>query len=231
MKVSRVDGPTNPDFPSYSLRGPGNQDIEILLDETAGGTVDSDTILSGLPSGAAGRALPFHIGVPTSWGLQAGTYTDRLLLSLFDESGRVTDRSNLTLTFVVPATVSIQLVGAVLGEGAGGGPARIDLGNLSRTAETRSDPFAARIFSTSPYLVRISSLNLGKLLHEAGEEQIAYRFYFDGAPVALGGNWEMQYPDHTPREGDVHPLIIVVPPTTALAGRSSARLVLTVAAL
>ena len=232
IRVSRIDGPSVPDFPQYSIRGPGNQDIEILLDEKGNGTLESGTIKANVPSGGtAHRSLPFQIGVPTSWGLQAGNYTERLMLSLVDETGQVTDRSNLIITLVVPATVSIQLVGAIDGDVAGDGPARVDLGYLSRTAETISNPFAARILSTSPYLVRISSLNLGNLLHEAGEEQISYRLFFDGSPVSLQGGWELQYPEATPSQGDVHPMRIVVPPTTALAGRYSDRLVLTVSAI
>ena len=121
IRVSRIDGPTDPDFPPYALRAPGNQLIEILPDESSGGTTDSDIVIANAPPGPQGRAVPFKVTVATEWGLRAGTYTETLRLTLFDENGAITDRSTLTITIVIPSAVSVRLVGAV----SGGKPPRI----------------------------------------------------------------------------------------------------------
>ncbi len=231
IQVSRLaGGSTAPDFPGYALRAPGNQQIEILPDPAAGGTPDSDVVVANAPSGPQGRAVPFQIGVPTQWGLRAGTYVDQLQLSLIGPDGGIVDRTTLTVTIVIPSAVALRLVGAIVGDGEAG-PAQVDLGNLSSTRETRSQPFAARIFSTAPYVVRFSSANLGNLLHEQGREQVPYRLYFEGAAVELAGANEFPYLDRTPQAGDTRRMSIVVPPVVALAGRYSDRITITVMAL
>lgn len=230
IRVARLGTPLNPDFPAYLLRGPGNQRIEILPDSTAGGTTESDVVIANAPSGPQGRAVPFQIGVQTEWGLRAGTYIEQLELLLIDEDSNVADRRTLTVTIVIPSAASLRLVGAVVG-GEGGGPAQIDLGNLSSTRETSSQRFGARIFSTAPYIVTFQSANQGNLLHEHGREQIPYRLYFDGALVNLAGMNEFSYPDPTPKAGDRRLMRIVVPPAVALAGRYSDRITVTVTAM
>lgn len=230
IRIARLGTSPDPDFPFYLLSGPGNRRIEILSDPAAGATTDSDVVIANAPPGPQGRAVPFQIGVPTEWGLRAGTYVDQLQLLLIDGSGNIADRSTLTVTIIIPPAVSLRLVGAVVG-GEGGGPARVDLGNLSSSAETRSERFGARIFSTSPYIVRFSSVNLGNLLHEQGREQIPYRLYFDGTLVNLAGANEFPYLQHTPKAGELRPLSVAVPPVVALAGRYSDRVTITVTAM
>lgn len=230
IRVARVGPPPGLDFPPYSLRAPGNQQIEILADSTLGGTTDSDVVIANAPPGPQGRAVPFQLGVSTEWGLRAGTYVDQLELALIDRNGRVVDRSALTITVVIPSAVSLRLVGAVVGGGVGG-PAQVDLGSLSSTQETRSERFGALIFSTAPYLVRFSSANRGKMLHEQGSEQIPYRLFFDGVLVDLAGANEFPYLDRSAKGGDRRPMSIVVPPVVALAGRYSDRVTITVTAI
>lgn len=228
IRISRISTP-DPDFPSYTLRAPGNQAIEVLPDESTGGSSDSDIDIANAPPGPQGRNIPFHIAIATEWGLRAGTYVEKLQLSLFDDAGNITDRSTLTITIIIPAAVSIRIVGAV-GRG-GGGPARVDLGELSKTEETRSDPFGARIFSTAPHVVSFVSANLGNLLHENARDQIPYRLRFDGTLVNLAGANEFVYPFHTPQAGVMRPLDITVPPVVAPAGRYSDRVTVSVTAM
>lgn len=230
IRIARLIGSPDPEVPPYWLRAPGNGRIEVLPNPASGGTADSDVVVANAPPGPQGRAVPFQIGVPTEWGLRAGTYVEQLQLMLIDGAGNVADRSTLTLTIIIPPAVSLRLVGAVIG-GEGGGPAQVDLGSLSSTQETRSQPFGARIFSTAPYAVRFSSVNLGNLLHEHGREQIPYRLYFDGALVNLEGANAFPYLQHTPKAGVLRPLNIAVPPVVALAGRYSDRVTVTVTAM
>ncbi len=230
IRIARLMPSAGTDFPPYLLRASGNRRVEVLADSAAGGTVDSDVIVADAPSGQQGRAIPFQIGVPTEWGLRAGTYVERLQLLLVDRNGNVADRSTLTVNVVIPPAVSLRLIGAVIG-GETRGPAQIDLGNLSNTRETRSQRFGALILSTAPYVVRFTSANRGNLLHEQGSELIPYRLYFDGALVDLAGSPEFPYLQATPRGGDRRAMNIVVPPVVALAGRYSDRITVTVSAL
>lgn len=230
IRISRLGMPIDPEFPPFTLSAPGQRQIEILPDPQAGGSTKSDITIVNAPSGPQGRAVPFQIGVLTEWGLKAGTYTEQLELSLVNDSGTIVDRTTLTITIVVPPAVSLRLVGAVTG-GAMGGPVRIDLGNLSTTAETRSQPFAARILSTAPYVVNFSSTNLGRLAHDQANAQIAYRLYFDNSLVDLAVTNDFPYLSATPRSGDSRPMRIVVPAVTALAGRYSDQITITVSAL
>lgn len=230
IRVARDDMSPNPDFPSYLLSAPGNRQIEVLPDLSSGGTTESDVVIANAPPGPQGRAIPFQIGVPTEWGLRAGSYVEQLQLSLVDDAGNVVDRATLTLTIVIPSAVSLRLVGAVVG-GEGSGPAQVDLGNLSTSTETHADRFGARILSTAPYVVSLSSVNRGYLLHEHGREQVPYRLYFDGNLVDLAGSNEFPYFSHTPKAGDQHPISVVVPPVVAIAGRYSDRVTVTVTAI
>lgn len=229
IRISRIGSPT-PDFPAYFLRAPGQQQIEILPASDAGGTTRSDVVLANAPAGPSGRAVPFQIGVETEWGLRAGTYVEQLELSLVDSGGTITDRKKLTITITIPAAVSIRLVGAVIG-GGGGGPASIDLGTLSSSAETRSQPFGARILSTSPYVVSLNSINSGKLAQDEGSAEILYRLTFDGALVDLSGANLFPYLSATPKSGDFRPMSLVVTPVSAPAGRYSDRITVTLSAL
>lgn len=222
IRVARIGNP-NPDFPPYVLSAQGNRQIEILPDPAASGTADSDINIANAPPGTRGAAVPFRLVVGTEWGLRAGTYVEQLQLSLYDETGNLVDQKTSTITIIIPSAISVRIVGAVVGDGEIG-PAMVDLGNLSSTIETRSQPFAARILSTSPYAMSFSSINLGNLLHEQASEEVPYKLFFEGNRVDLAGANEFPYPYPTPQAGDTRPLSIVVSPVVTLAGRYSDRI-------
>lgn len=230
IRISRLGGPIDSDFPPYQLLAPGNARIEILPDPGAGGTSDSDVAIANVPGGPQGRTVPLRVQVDTGWGLRSGTYVEQLQLVLVNGDGEIVDRSNLTITIIIPAAVSLRFVGAVIGGGAFG-PARVDLGNLSSTEDSHSQRFAARIFSTAPYIVGFSSTNQGNLVHEQSDERIPYRLFFDGRLVDLNGSTELSYPEKTTATGDTRPMRIVVPATDATAGRYSDRITVSVSAL
>lgn len=230
IRIARVGLIADSDFPFYSLRGPANQQVLILPDPASGGTAESDVFIANVPAAPQYWAAPFQIVVPTEWGVRAGTYIDQLKLLLIDQMGNVADHTTLTATISIPSAVSLRLVGAVVGA-EGRGPARIDLGELSKFTETHSDQFGARIFSTAPYTVEFRSANLGHLQHEQGSKEIPYSLYFDGALVDLSATYEIPYLEHTPRSGDSRPMRIVVPPVVAPAGRYSDRITITVSAM
>lgn len=213
LRISRPDAMTLPDFPAYQLRAPANPDVEILATASLGKTSRSDIILGGLPAGRQGRAVPLQIIVPTEWGLKSGFYSEQLLLSLYDESGTLRDQATANVAINIPAAVSIRIVGAVGNRGGGG--ARIDLGNISSTQDMRSQPFGARILSTTAYGVSFRSENSGALLNVSGSGSIPYRLFYEGKLVDLKGANFFPEPSHTPASGDVRPLQVIVPATNA----------------
>ena len=230
IRLARMNAALEPEFPPYLVYTQGNSRLEILSDAASGSTASSDVIIADAPPAPQDLSIPFQIAVPTEWGLKAGTYSEQLQMLLVDENGNVADRSTLTVTIVIPPAVSLRLVGAVVGA-SGRGSAQIDLGTLSSSRETFSQRFGARIFSTAPYLVRFDSANLGQLLHEHGRQQIPYRLFFDGVSVDLAKGSVIPFPDRTPATGDSRPMRIVVPPVTALAGRYSDRITLSITAM
>ena len=229
IRIARIAPPPGGDFPPYELRGPGNQQLEILPDRAAAGTPGSELSIANAPRGPQGRVVPIQIALPTEWGLRAGTYTDQLEVLLIDQAGNVEARK-LTVTIVIPATASLRLVGAVVGGGPGG-PAQVDLGTLSSSRPTQAENFGARIFSTEQYSVRLTSSNRGRLRHENADAQIAYKLFFDGRLADLEGGTEYAYSGPTPRLGDFRPMRIVVDPVFADAGNYADRITVTVTAM
>lgn len=229
IRVSRIGAATDPNFPPFSLLGPGSQMVEILPDPSTGGTTASDVNVTSAPPAPQGLDVPFDFRVPTEWGVKAGIYTEQLQFSLYDVGGVLRDTATVTVSITIPRAVSVLLVGAVMG-GGGGGPAQVDMGTLSSTTETRSPDFAARIFSTGPYMVSFTSENLGNLLNGNGRDKISYRLYFDGQLVDLAGTNGFPYASATSSTGDFRPLRVIVPAATAVAGRYSDRVTVTVSA-
>lgn len=225
--VARSNPQSVPGFPAYSIRALGNQRVEILPDPSLPGALDGGIRIVNAPPGPRGRAVPFTLDVSTEWGLTAGTYVEQLELLLLDETGTITDRTSLTITIDIPASVSLRLVGALLGGGADG-PALVDLGDLSNSEVTRSSPFGARIWSTSPYIVQISSANRGNLLKEQGTETIPYSLTFDAMEVDLMTGREFFYPVPTTASGVLRNMGITVQPVTASAGEYSDRVTVSV---
>ncbi|RYE01595.1 MAG: hypothetical protein EOP50_01725 [Sphingobacteriales bacterium] len=229
LRISRVDAAILPEFPRYQLRAPANPDVEILATSLQGRTARSDVVITGVPSGRSGRGVPLQFVVPTEWGLKSGVYSEQLLVSLYDEAGVLRDQSTVNLVIQIPAAVSVRIVGAIGGDGRGS--ARVDLGDLSPTSDTRSQPFGARILSTTAYGVSFQSENSGALVNTGGAGRIPYRLYYEGRLVDLAGANFFPEPSHTTASGDVRPLQVIVPATTANAGLYRDRVTVLVTAI
>lgn len=216
------------DFPPYVLRAPGNNNIEVLPSPSSPGGDTSQVRIDGAPQGPQGEAVPFKVEIKTQWGLTAGTHIEHLVFSLYDENGQLTDTVNIDLRIIVPATISLQLIGAITG---GPGSAQVDLGDLSTTTETHSQPFAALILSTSPYTVSIRSDSQGKLVLDGGAATIPYRLYFDGQEVDLAGSNLRSYAQPSLPQGDTRPMEVIVGPVDAPAGHYSDRVTVSATAI
>jgi hypothetical protein len=228
ITVARANVVPDPQFPPYALRAPGNSNIEVLATPSSAGGATNQVPIANPPAGPQGEAVPFKVEIKTQWGLTGGTHIEHLVLSLYDDSGKLTDTIHVDLRIVVPATISLQLIGAISG---GPGTAQVDLGELSTTAETRSPPFAALILSTSPYTVSISSVSKGKLVQDGGAATIPYRLYFDGQEVDLAGSNLRSYSQPSLPQGDTRPIAIVVGPADQPAGHYSDRVTVTASAI
>lgn len=227
LRISRIGAALSRDNPNYLVRAPGNNNVEILTEGAAGGSPRADILIADVPADAAGRVIPIRFDVPTSWGMAAGTFAEQLLLTLQDPQGTIISQSDVNVTISIPTVVAVRFAGAVVGDGRAN---RIDLGNLSRTTETRSAPIAVRILSTAPYSVSLTSINSGALLLDGGSETIPYRLFFDGRRVLADGANIPLGAAHTGSTGDVRSLSIVVPPVLATAGTYSDRLTVQVSA-
>ena len=62
-------------------------------------------------------------------------------------------------------------------------------------------------------------------------ESLLVNRIFDGVSVDLAKGSVIPFPDRTPATGDSRPMRIVVPPVTALAGRYSDRITLSITAM
>lgn len=225
LRVSRT-APENPAIPPYVLLS-RNQPISIAPNELIATTSSDLSIRAG--GGSNGSPSLFELRLPTEWGLKAGDYTDPLQLSLIAPDGSVLDRLNLNVHIVIPASVALRLVGAT---GGREGPARVDLGILSSTQQVRSQPFGARVWSTSPYSITFRSDHHGRLVQNGGPDSILYQFTMDNRPVDLtSGSTHFIFDRHTPSQGDLHRMSVLVSPVRALAGQYSDRVTVTVTAM
>ncbi|MBC2778761.1 hypothetical protein [Parasphingopyxis marina] len=225
IRFTRLGGSAAPGSPSYTLRS-GPTTLEIL-GEGSTPTIDSDLLIPNAPGGTQGRAVPFQLTLPSEWGMRSGLYSEQIELALLDPSGTEVDTMLLTINVRIPQAVAIRVVGAT----GTNDLTRINLGNLSSTAATRSDPFGVRVWSTSGYLVSFASENNGQLAHEGNLDQIDYELYFDGQNVNLAGGDSFLFADFTPSLGRVHPLRARVGPVTARAGHYEDRVTITVTAV
>lgn len=221
IRFTRV-GAATIDMPAFSLRS-GGTTLDVLA-EGGTPTLNSDLIIPNAPAGPQGRAVPFQITIPSEWGLKAGNYGEQIELSLLDVNGVEVDSLLLNINIRVPEAVALRVVGAT----GNGDVARINLGNLSSSAVTTSDPFAVRIWSTSGYRVAFASDNGGRLVHADNLDRFAYKLYFDGQSVNLAGADSFVFPDHTPSLGRIHPLRVEAGPVRARAGFYEDRVTVTV---
>lgn len=201
--------------------------LEILPNLSTTGSVGDDLFIANIPVNSAGRSVPFRLGFPTEWGLQAGLYSQEFVLSLHDQAGDLLDTMILVVRIDVPPAVALRIVGA----SGNSSIRRINLGTLDPDAVNRSDPFGLRIWSTSPYRVEFVSENLGKLRHTNGDSEIPYDLLMSGSEVDLEGANVRVFTEHTSSLGDLHPLRVLVEPFFAEAGRYSDRVQVSVSAI
>lgn len=225
LRISRLtSSPTDPAF-AYLLVSAG-QTIDVLPTESSAPTTKSDVYVPGIPGGAKGRAVPFNITLLTEWGISSGARTEELLVSLLDENNTVVDTMPLYINTYIPPAVELRIVGAT----GGNSIAEVNLGTLAPDDTTFSDPFAVRVWSTSPYSVFFESENRGALVHESSASRIPYKMNMDGSPVDITGSTPRSFSFATGALGDLHPLSVVVEPFLAPAGDYSDRVTVTVTA-
>lgn len=205
----------------------GSSLIQILSNESEAPLSDGNLPVPGIPGGANGRAVPMTLFVGTDWGVASGDHTAQLLLTLLGPKGEPVDTMVLTIIIRVPPSVSLRIVGAT-GEAS---IAQVALGNVTSRNVSVSDPFGARVWSTSPYLVTFSSANRGSLVHTSGLDKIEYELRMDNQVVDLVGANEFVFLNPTDALGDIHPLRVQAGPAAARAGDYSDRVTVTVSAL
>ena len=204
----------------------GGQVVDVLPSEGSVASTRSDVFVPGLPGGANGRAVPFTLTFPTEWGVESGTRREEMLVTLFDEQGNAADTMLLNFDIYVPPTVDLRIVGVTGGDAI----AELNLGELESDRINVSDPFAVRVWSTSPYSVSFVSEGNGALIHRDGISRIPYSLSMDGAKVDLSGGTPRSVGRATGPLGDAHPLLIEVRPFVAEAGDYVDRVSVTVTA-
>jgi hypothetical protein len=226
IRFLRLDGTAVSANLEYALRS-GSSVLQVLPNEAATGTSQSDLFVSGLPGGDSGRSVPFSLTIPSDWGIESGFHSEQLQLSLLDPSGQVVDTLLLTINVNVPPSVSIRVVGATGTDSV----ASINLGNITPRDISVSDPFGIRVWSTSPYLVSFESENSGNLRHDGGLDLIPYEMRMDEQQVNLGGSGDFVFPERTTSLGRVHRLRVQAGPATGRAGGYADRITVTVTAV
>ncbi len=226
VRFARIDGTAPSANLQYTLRS-GSSVLQVLADEAATATSDSDLFLRGLPSSDSGRAVPFLLTIPSGWGIESGFHSEQLQLSLLDTTGQVADTLLLTINVDVPPSVSIRVVGAT----GSNSIATINLGNITPRDVSTSDPFGIRVWSTSAYAVTFESENNGSLRHEQALDTIPYELRMDEQQVNLGGGGEFVFPDRTTSLGRVHRLRVQAGPAVGRAGGYGDRVTVTVTAV
>jgi hypothetical protein len=225
LRIVRGLAGGDPFAPLFQIVGPAGE-IEILPFSETSGTSRSDVPAD--VGANSSRTIRLNFRVDSGWGLRAGRYVEQLRLLLIDENGTELGSDFISLRMNVPQAAALRIFGAA---GGGEGPARMDLGQLSSTRETRSAPFQVRVWSTAPYNVTFGSDNGGYLVHANGLDRIRYQLTVDSRQVDLTSPSETHFPSHTGAAGDIHPLELLVGPVTALAGSYSDRVTITITAL
>ena len=204
----------------------GNQEIDILPDENSAPSTKSNLFVPGIAGRSNGRAVPFRLAFATPWGILSGVRQTEILVNLIDEGGVVVDTMILYLNFSVPDAVDLRIVGATGNDSV----AEIRLGRLDSRQTNRSDPFAIRVWSTSPYSIAFESENNGNLMQDGGPDRIPYTLRLGGQEVPLSGTIAKTVGSATGTLGDIHPLQVEVEPFGANAGDYTDRVSVTVTA-
>lgn len=209
----------------YALFSSG-QTIDVMPSNVSVPSTRSDVSVPGLPGGANGRAVPFRLAFPTEWGIASGTRKEEILVTLLDAQGTTVDTMLLYFDIYIPPAVDLRIVGAT-GYNA---VADVNLGELESDRVNVSDPFAIRVWSTSPYSVSFESEGSGALVHRDGLSRITYSLRMDGAKVDLTGGTPRSVGRATGPLGDAHSLFIEVQPFVAEAGDYADRVSVTITA-
>lgn len=214
-------------FPNYSLAGPNGNLILVALPAAS----SNPNVSVPITVPANGQvAIPYDVRLTVGWGAQAGTYVEELGFLLLSPSSRSEIASQRTrLSLAIPAAARIRFAGA----SAAGGAARVEMGRLSPTSQTRSPPFAIRVLSTAGYRMELVSQNGGALVRDSGADRIAYQMSLGRRLLNLGGAGDaITVGRHTNSAGDVHPVSIVIEPDPARhAGNYADRVTVTVTTL
>lgn len=152
--------------------------------------LNSNERLEGLaPSKDTVYITPFYISTQGILGQDfpaSGNYTDIVQISLYgfnENSGNYNfeETSPFTLTFVVPKRILVSLIDEGSIFDASATSKVMDFGNITQNTIKGAD---LRVLSNTPYNVRVSSTNNGKLKHSAGDS-IDYSFKVNDTSVAL----------------------------------------------
>lgn len=211
LRVSRITSAT--DFPNYSLTA-DNKPVVPSVNESSGGP-GSDVNFS-IPANQSARSVDLRAVASAEWGLQAGRRTERLQLSIVARNGAILDRIPFNIEIDIPKAVDVMFVGASGASRA----SQVDLGNLSATERTVSQPFGVRIWSSSSYRFQFRSQNAGLLQHRGGLDAIPYELFVDGQRYQLGSasGASLSQGSATAAGGDLFGLTVEVPARRSVAG-------------
>ncbi len=224
LVVSRDLASSDPRFPAFLLVGPAGA-IPIVAATTAGYDVNTAVTVNIPPGGQV--SVPYDVRVDAGWGSEAGSYALDLVYQLFDATALVELASQRTrLILDIPTVARVRFAGA----SGSGGPAQVEMGELSPIAPTTSPPLAIRVLSTAGYRMQLSSANGGALVRIGGSERIPYHLTLSGRLLDLsGGAGWVHVGQHTSAAGDVHPVSITIyPDPTRHAGNYTDRVTITV---
>lgn len=223
LRLSRLT--SDPSFPNYRFTVLGRP-LQPAISETVTGA--QNEIIATIPSSRGGLSVNLQANAPADWGTRWGRYNEQLQLSLVGASGDILDRLALNLELQIPKAVDVMFVGAT----GTGRTKQIDLGVLSATEATRSQPFGLRVWSSSGYKVDIASENSGTLAHLQGMDAIPYRLEIDGSDMALtAGAAVFSKANHTSRTGDLYRLGVSVPARRSVAGDYQDRITVSVSSI
>jgi hypothetical protein len=151
---------------------------------------------------SATQAVPLWIRTPPGqWG-KAGTYQQRMRISLMDPMGRTLAERMLTLWQPVRPKVSLQFAQT------GSTQTDLDFGQLEQGKTRQAD---IQVKHNTPYLLQLSSQNSGVLRNTQHlQSTIAYRLQLDGSNVDLNNTLNIRGHHHNNNATTQHQLRIEI---------------------
>ncbi len=213
----------NPEFPEIAAAGPNGPIVVSALSGQP--AFDGSNGFSVILAAGASTDVEIRAATDVQWGDRSGVFNGFWTIALFDQSGAgFVDSFDANIAINIPDETSIRFAGDVR---------RLDLGTISRTQPTVSPPYSARILSTSPYRLTMTSANRGRMIRAGGGDFIEYEMNVDGQIVPLdGAGYAKEISSHTESTGDFYPISVrVQPDPSRLAGDYSDRVTLSVTAL